>query len=206
MFILWAKFATLLFTALGPTNAFDELQNFRFAVASGSNSILAASPKQAMVWGFAPDGATVVVSFGNHTNLPTTVGPDQADGKLTTFRVLLPATIASFDKYNITATCIHGCDSSSTPRIISTNVMFGEVWLCSGQSNMGYPLGSSTCWNASNTDCKVNDLQCTTVAWKMRGKRFKPCVVTMLACVFSTFRNTRLMFPLPILPPTRRHG
>ena len=151
----------LLFTTLGTTNAFDEVQNFRFAVASGSNSILAASPKQAMVWGFAPDGATVVVSFGKHTNLPTTVGPDQADGKLTTFRVLLPVTIASFDKYNITATCTHGCGTTSTTSIISTNVMFGEVWVCSGQSNMGYPLGSSTCWNASNTDCKVNDLQCS---------------------------------------------
>ena len=28
-----------------------------------------------------------------------------------------------------------------------------EVWICSGQSNMEYPIGSHTCWNASNINC-----------------------------------------------------
>ena len=34
------------------------------------------------------------------------------------------------------------------------------MWVCSGQSNMQYPIGSPTCWNASNINCTVKDQQC----------------------------------------------
>ena len=134
--------------------------SFRFAVASGSNSILAASPKQAMIWGFVPKTATLVdITFQGKTT-SATIAPDQANGELTTFRTLLPATSGSFQKYNITATCTSGCPANTEP-ISATSLMFGEVWICSGQSNMGYPLGTPTCWNASNTNCLTKDAQCS---------------------------------------------
>ena len=81
----------LLFAAfVGSASAADV---FSFANAVGDGMILAAAPKQAMVWGFLPPSskATVSVSFGG-ASITATVGPDQADGSRTTWRVLLPAT------------------------------------------------------------------------------------------------------------------
>ena len=36
------------------------------------------------------------------------------------------------------------------------------VWVCSGQSNMQYPIGKPGCWNAANPNCTTppNDPQC----------------------------------------------
>ena len=82
------------------------------------------------------------------------VQPTQATGKQMTWRALLPATAASFDEHNITAT------NSAGVVLTLSGVLFGDVWVCSGQSNMQYPLGSPTCWNASNTNCTVPDAQC----------------------------------------------
>jgi hypothetical protein len=90
--------------------------------------ILAAAPKQAMIWGFCEKEAKVAVevTVGNlKSKISATVGPDQADGKLTTWRVLLPATKASFDTHNITA-------SSGNLTLILADAMFGEpmpLWL-----------------------------------------------------------------------------
>jgi sialate O-acetylesterase len=124
---------------------------FSFANAVGDGMILAAAPKQAMVWGFLPPASTAAVSIAFCTptvckTIAATVGPDQADGARTTWRALLPATAGSFDKHNLTAT-----DGATT--LALAGVMFGEVWICSGQSNMEYPLGTPTCWNATNINC-----------------------------------------------------
>lgn len=126
-----------------------------------------------MVWGFFADGETgspVTVQMGS-AKVPAAVGPDQATGNTTTWRALLPATAASFDKYTITAT-------TKGVTINITGVMFGDVWVCSGQvlteeggitmtnctsqSNMEYPLGTHNCWNAS-TNCSVtpHERQCS---------------------------------------------
>jgi sialate O-acetylesterase len=135
----------LAFVAATSANVNTPVPPFRFAKAVGNGMILAAAPKQAMIWGFCEKEGKVTVGIAGKI-ISATVGPDQADGKLTTWRVLLPATKASFDTHNITA-------SSSNVTLTLADVMFGEVWVCSGQSNMAYPLGSPTCWNASNINC-----------------------------------------------------
>ena len=77
---------------------------FAFAKAVGSGMVLQSAPKQAMVWGFCPSSScTVAVGFGGKT-IKATIGPDQATGKLTTWRALLPATAAGFETHIITAT------------------------------------------------------------------------------------------------------
>ena len=84
--------------------------------------VLAAAPKQAMVWGFCQEGTkAVTVGFGGKS-ISATIGPDQADGKLNTWRALLPATAASFTTHNITAT-------SGNTTLTLANVLFGEVWV-----------------------------------------------------------------------------
>jgi len=123
---------------------------FVFAKALGDGMVLAASPKQAMVWGFCNPNSSVTVSLDGESVVMATVGPDQADGSLTTWRALLPATVGGFDKHRITATL-------DNDTILLSDVMFGEVWVCSGQSNMEYPIGNPTCWNASNINCTDTD-------------------------------------------------
>lgn len=89
--------------------------------------VLAASPKQAMVWGFCEAGASVSVSLDGGAKVQATIGPDQATGTLTTWRVKLPATKASFTNHTVTAT-------SGGKTATLTNFLFGEVWVCSGKA------------------------------------------------------------------------
>jgi Carbohydrate esterase, sialic acid-specific acetylesterase len=56
---------------------------------------------------------------------------------LATWKFLLPPQRPG-GNYTITATCMAGKDMHSTSVI--TNVTFGDVWYCSGQSNMWLPL------------------------------------------------------------------
>jgi len=83
------------------------------------------------VWGWADPGADVAVSFaGNSVR-----GKAGADGR---WRVKLPAMEACGDSRTMTVT-----DGKKTVRI--DDVLVGEVWLASGQSNMDCPLvGPST--------------------------------------------------------------
>ena len=60
---------------------------FGFAKVHGDGMVLAAAPKPAMVWGFCDPGAAVTVSLDGAAAIKATIGPDQATGTLTTWRV-----------------------------------------------------------------------------------------------------------------------
>jgi sialate O-acetylesterase len=123
---------------------------FRWSSAYSDNMVLQQAPEAAVVWGFAPAGSKVTVNFGGKTiDAPVTTYMGE-----TTFLAKLPPTPSSMtDTHNITAT-------SGTTTIVLGEILFGDVWVCSGQSNMQYPLGSPTCWNESNINCTVHDAQC----------------------------------------------
>jgi sialate O-acetylesterase len=99
---------------------------FRFAQALGDNMILQSAPNQAMVWGWSEQGASVTVNF-NGKDIAATTGAFR-DAPYT-WKVLLPASAASFDPVTITAT-------SGSTTISIVNATFGDVWVCSGQSNV----------------------------------------------------------------------
>jgi hypothetical protein len=104
---------------------------FSFAKAISDGMVLAAAPKQAMVWGFCKPGSRVTVILddgGAAMAMAATVGPDQATGRTTTWRTLLPVTPASLANHTITAT-------TGGVTLTLSRVLFGEVWVCSGQSN-----------------------------------------------------------------------
>ena len=77
------------------------------------------------VWGTAGPGETVTVSLGSSTSSA------KADRK-GNWRVEMPAMQAG-GPYVVTA-------SSARGRTIARDVMIGDVWLCSGQSNMEFPV------------------------------------------------------------------
>jgi len=80
------------------------------------------------VWGWADAGEKVAVSFGDQSEEVVT----NEDGR---WRVDLKATEASFDPREMTI-------STSKDTINLKDVLVGEVWICSGQSNMAMKLGA----------------------------------------------------------------
>ncbi len=85
------------------------------------------------VWGQAEAGERITVSFGKQkTNVRA-----QADGSWT---AVLPAQQASFVPKRLT---IKGKSES----IVLEDILVGEVWICSGQSNMEYTMART--WQAA---------------------------------------------------------
>ncbi|MEI6073938.1 MAG: sialate O-acetylesterase [Verrucomicrobiota bacterium] len=86
------------------------------------------------IWGWDAPGTKIIVSFGGR-NYSTTAG---ADGKWTVKLAPLPANAIPQ-----TLTVV-----GSTRRELH-DVVIGEVWMCSGQSNMGFKLADE--WNGDLT-------------------------------------------------------
>ena len=87
---------------------------------------------QAPVWGKADPGATVTVKPSWNGKVYSCI--TGADGK---WSVKIDTPKGSYKKYTVTI-------SDGEPLTLS-NVLVGEVWLCSGQSNMEMPVES---WRA----------------------------------------------------------
>ena len=117
--------------------------------------VLQQSPAAAAVFGIAPEsatGVTVTVSDGKSSyEIVAKVGKDathQPNGYVDpksgtnlpvqnfTWKALLHPTAAGGD-HTITAKCT-GCAGTSTATLSS--VTFGDIWYCSGQSNMWLPV------------------------------------------------------------------
>ncbi len=98
------------------------------------------------VWGTADPGATVTVKFAGQTKTVTA----GTDGK---WRVDLSSLEASSESQVLTV-------SDGTDKASFQDVLVGEVWLCSGQSNMQMPLIGETwhqpCENAPTEISSAN--------------------------------------------------
>ena len=94
-----------------------------------SNMVLQRAPQQAAMWGYGEQGRTVTVALDGKAVAASKV---DASGN---WSVQLPATEASTD-HTITA-------SDGTSNVTLLNVAFGDVYLCSGQSNMMIVLNYS---------------------------------------------------------------
>ena len=94
--------------------------------------VLQASPKEAVVWGFVAAGTVVTTVMDGVHKMTATA---DASG---TWKQTLPATAASLipHSFSFSATSIGG--GVLTARM--DDVLFGDVYLCGGQSNM--ELGS----------------------------------------------------------------
>jgi sialate O-acetylesterase len=104
------------------------------------------------VWGWANAQEKVTVTFGSE-KLETAAG---ADGK---WRVDLPALPAGTAAGTLTI--------AGTNTITLSDVLVGEVWVCSGQSNMELPLTKTE--NAAAAVAQANDdqLRLCMVPWNL---------------------------------------
>lgn len=99
---------------------------FSLSKTLGSNMVLQRAPASAVVWGFATAGATVKTTFQGSSYVAT------ADAT-NVWRQSLPPTAPG------PAVTISFAASTGEATML-TNVLFGDVYICSGQSNMQFSL------------------------------------------------------------------
>lgn len=132
---------------------------FALSNSLGSNMILQRAPQSALVWGFAPAGAIIKTTFLGRSYSSTSDATD-------IWRQALPPQPAT-----TTPTTISFTSSTGEPSITITNVLFGDLYLCGGQSNMVFSVPSMT--NASAEIQRANDypnIRIFTVGQKTSSK------------------------------------
>ncbi|KAL0973315.1 hypothetical protein UPYG_G00201850 [Umbra pygmaea] len=102
---------------------------FWFASYYGDHMVLQKAPERAVLWGFGPENAkvTVYLSGGKKPAYSDYVAAG-------IWKVTLPPMEAG-GPYNVTAVL------QDNQTITLTDVLFGDVWLCGGQSNMAFTTG-----------------------------------------------------------------
>ena len=114
-----------VFAAFAAATA-HETRNFLSATL-GDHMVLQRAPQSAVVWGHTAPEATVTTTFGGATFETTADG----DG---TWRQRLPPTAASATPRALTFA------STSGEAAAVRDVLFGDVFLCGGQSNMQFTV------------------------------------------------------------------
>lgn len=83
------------------------------------------------VFGVAEPAQALIIRF-NEIETKTIAGPD---GK---FSVMINTPVANSGPYNLEI-----ADENETTKIVLTDVMVGDVWLCAGQTNMNLPVSEA---------------------------------------------------------------
>eukprot|EP01084_Bolivina_argentea_P254238 427386_1 len=108
---------------------------FRFGNTQGDYMVLQQEPYRAQIWGFSTpnDIITLTLSYQSNSKVIDTV-TTKTNGSNSTWKTYLSPQPAQNDvEYIITA------KSSSSGKIISiSHILYGDVFWCSGQSNMGF--------------------------------------------------------------------
>lgn len=127
------KEVVIIFLIISILRCGDAAQTLRFANYYGDHMVLQMSPKRAQVWGYASTvGDTVLISINSQNVANATVEQDLRGGHLGVWSALLPPQNAG----NQVTLEIESHDGHAT----ITDVLFGDVWVCSGQSNMAFPM------------------------------------------------------------------
>ncbi|MBN1491957.1 MAG: 9-O-acetylesterase, partial [Phycisphaerae bacterium] len=113
------KLSALVGIALG-FMAHSASAEVRLPHVIGSNMVLQRDMR-VPIWGWAEPNETVTIQLGEHK---ATTQADKTTGR---WQLLLPATPAGGP---------HELIISGSNTLTLTNILFGDVWLCSGQSNM----------------------------------------------------------------------
>ena len=134
-----------------------------FAGVFGDNAVLQRGPSRAALYGSVPPGAfppgaTVGVSLQSAAGgTPvTSVGVIAPDGS---WKTVLSQGLESAGggNYSVTATC-HGCVDLPFMRPVQiVNVTFGDLWMCSGQSNVQLSMSFTFALNASVAAIKAGN-------------------------------------------------
>ncbi|XP_069101922.1 sialate O-acetylesterase-like [Argopecten irradians] len=116
----------------------------KFASYFGDHMVLQQGAQGAVVWGTASRLGDKVQLYLNGHKIGDEVETFNSSG-VVTWMGKVTVTGSNYGPYNIMA-------KSSEGTITLHDVMFGDVWLCSGQSNMEYNMGGLTNYSAEYTE------------------------------------------------------
>jgi len=105
-----------------------------------SDNMVLQQEKPIRIWGSDAPGTDVIVTLNGQSQHAT------AD-KEGAWRVSLPAMKVDGKKHTLTA--------KGSTTITLSNVVLGEVWICSGQSNMEWGSGPELCKEAKHPDLRL---------------------------------------------------
>eukprot|EP01084_Bolivina_argentea_P188213 324055_1 len=105
-----------------------------FGNTQGSNMVLQQAPNMAKIWGNSTVGSTVTVELIMESNGQSVDKVTVTTGSNGLWSIYFKPIKASNTAYNITAT------SGTQSSISMTNILFGDVFVCSGQSNMQFTV------------------------------------------------------------------
>ncbi|XP_046843511.1 sialate O-acetylesterase-like isoform X2 [Xenia sp. Carnegie-2017] len=109
---------------------------FRFAKIYSDHMVLEQAPKRAVVWGYGEIGKKVLLQFSGQSYDSLITAHEQGNQSVGLWQVLLlPTTFGG--PYQIVA---HSTVKGKEKTINLMDVMFGDVWICSGQSNMEFTV------------------------------------------------------------------
>ncbi|KAF0030797.1 hypothetical protein F2P81_017528 [Scophthalmus maximus] len=115
-----------VFTLAAFTDTFVE--SLSFASYFSDHMVLQKSPESAVLWGYGREGRLVTVSLSGPVHQKTS--PATVTGGV--WQVTLEPVEAG-GPYSVTASV-----QGSVLALTLTDVLFGDVWLCGGQSNMAF--------------------------------------------------------------------
>ncbi|KAL6478646.1 hypothetical protein MHYP_G00120790 [Metynnis hypsauchen] len=115
----------------GSSEKLNRGDGFSFASYYGDHMVLQRAPERAVVWGYATNGTEVEIFL---------IGPQSKQVNSTPiingiWKMALDAVQAG-GPYNLTAVKRGG----AAAKIMLTDILFGDIWLCGGQSNMAFTL------------------------------------------------------------------
>lgn len=116
-----------------------------------SSNMVIQRGKPIMIWGWAHDGKSVTVQFGDKTSTAT------ADEKSGRWQVTFPASEADAHGRNLTV-------SSGTEKVELDNILIGDVWVMNGQSNMAFILGKTIEGDIETAQAHLPLLRCLEIS------------------------------------------
>ena len=122
----------------------NTLGHFNLSNTLGHGMVLQRAPQQAVVWGFGEPGVKINTSLGG-----ATLGATIDETGL--WRISLPATPAATTGATLT---FHGSEGTT---LTLDDVLFGDVFLCAGQSNMQYTPRSMAGMNNMSAEVAAAD-------------------------------------------------
>ncbi len=111
----------------------------RFATSYGDHMVLQRAPQRAVVWGYVSNASTttsVSVALDPPAGAPTAA--ELLDGGV--WRATLPAVAGGLAPRVVRAVATTAENGGANETAELGDVLFGDVWVCSGQSNMAFLL------------------------------------------------------------------
>jgi sialate O-acetylesterase len=119
--------------------------SFNLSNTLGDHMVLQRAPQSALLWGFGEPGLLVQTTLFGLPLGPAKVGTDRI------WRQTLPPTPASSTPTTIS---LNGSDGTT---VLLSDVLFGDVFICGGQSNMQYTPKSMAGMNNMSAEIAAAD-------------------------------------------------